>query len=161
MSLYINIPPAGGWNLVSVLADATTIDITGLNGDSDLGYELDIRLLINNTGVIDVRPNGSSSNLTSGSSYSTGAAVVPFGGAANSQFAGSGGSGTVSGLMRVRAISGRFREFDFDGFDSSFNGGISARVQWQDASTNLTSIRLQAANATSILTGSTIRWRAV
>lgn len=160
---YQTIPPSGTsdpWNVVSIPANTDTVDITSLNGDVDIGYTIEFQFNCNALGQLELRPNALTTNLRAWGGYSAaGAAWNAFGGS-NGIFAGSGSAGVITGTVSVVARTGQYRQFNVEVTDSSFTGGIYCPIQWQETSTNLTSIRFKATNAASILTsGSYCRWR--
>jgi len=160
-------------NIVSrtvLTADATTLSLTGLDGDTDGEYEISGTLITSLSAQdVDIAPNGSTTNMNTERVVSGGSAVDD----SNGQF-NSSGSATGHNVLRVKmrfwaartingvAVRRGFRATNAHQFGaSSWINNIDVSGNWEDAAANLTSLDFICTLASGILEGSEVTVRRV
>lgn len=164
MSRYINIPPASGAETVTgtaLAAAATSISISGLNGDDDGDYLVYFELIAvagSATGALKVQFNDSDANLYGFALAQTAVdATLATHTAASATFSGGPGAGDYcAGWIMIRSRSGGLprRTSVVEAFTGDGPRVDRAIFTYTDSSTVITKISIVAANATSIDVGS-------
>jgi len=164
------VTPAGSsttlspWVEVAVPSDVQDVTIaTGLNGDLDLGYEIegDLAALAGNENLF-LRPNNSDANCEAIGFSSTGAAVSFVSQTTFFLIDGSVGQ-TPHFRCRLDSNSARTRFFQSTAARGPRTGGfcIVLTGQYAVAAGAITSLVLHGDTADSIKAGSVLRWRRV
>lgn len=142
-------------------SQGTSITVSGLNGDTDVDYEVEFYLICatNAPGAVRARPNNLSTNQNSSSIYNFAGVGVTTDTAL--LLWNTGGTATIAGRFRLRSgTSMGARFFSSEAADLVNNQVVSAGV-WNQTSTNITSLVIIAANANAFDTGSWMSVRAV
>ncbi len=161
----LSVSGGSGLTLVekkTITANSTTVTFSGLNGDTDEVYLLVGRIKASATGGLVLRPNGATTNLTS---------------AQNAVSAGSNFPGSTSTWRFLNPNSGDVYSFsatinaskvnnsvamrrDFFSHAGGYNGSnailFTAGGDWNETSTNITSLDIVSETATGIGDGSTL-----
>lgn len=164
----VTFTPAGGGVtpatdfFASLAAPATTLVLSGLNGNAAGDYLIDGCAITNNAPNqnLQLLVNGATTNLK-GTKWD----IAVFGQSvgANWLWSNTGPYGfsvgtTFTFMGRLSARTGRIRQIHIAGLtNDSFNDVLSIYGQWTDTTTNLTSLTLSAANVNGLAAGSYLR----
>ena len=145
----------------TVTSDVTDVTFSGLDGDTDGVYLLVFRLKAAASGAVVLQMNGATTNHSGAQAVIRADAASFYGGTGTWRFANPSNGDVYSGEVRISAkssINGVGQRRQYWGQSGGHSGSYSQYYwyggEWDDTSTNITSIVIHAEVASAIANGS-------